>query len=201
MQHQFEQYYFEYIEDERSMCRNMNKKWKNKYCSTRWYNDVFSEMYEETSGQPVLTGGREYKSAETYFRRLTQLNPELSSEVIFKRATEGARFMLDSQLSGGVFGWLHKPPDICILANQTQAVDYHLRCIERIYGEEEYKKENDCHNVEVLFSKKDKEKENASEQIERMYTELREIEQRDLQRDFQEGYERGISGNKSQKAG
>lgn len=203
MPDQFEQYCLEYGEYAGSVCRNMNKKWKNEYCSTRWYNDIFSEMYEETSGQPVLTGGREYKSAETYFRRLTQLNPELSSEDIFKRATEGARFMLDSQLTGGVFGWLHKPPDICMLANQAQSVDYQLRCIERIYGNnKEYKnEESDCHNVEILFSIKHKEKENASEEIEKMYTELREIEQRDVQRDVQEGYERGVPGDKSQRAG
>ena len=185
------------------MCRNMNKKWKNEYCSTRWYNDVFSEIYEETSGQPVLTGGREYKSAETYFRRLTQLNPELSAEDVFKRATEGARFILDSQLTGGVFGWLHKPPDICMLANQTQAVDYQLRCIEKIYGnnKEYIAEENDCHNVAILFSIKDKEKGNASEQIERMYKELREIEQQDVRRDLQEGYERGLPRDKSQSSG
>ena len=96
-----------------------DKKWKDEFCSTRWYNDVFSEMYEESSGQPVLTGGREYKSAETYFRRLKELNPALSDEELYIRATEGARFMLDSQLRGGVFGWLYKPPDICMLANQT----------------------------------------------------------------------------------
>ena len=198
MQHQFKQYCFEYIEDERSMCRNMNKKWKNEYCSTRWYNDVFSEMYEETSGQPVLTGGREYKSAETYFSRLRQLNPELSSEDIFKRATEGARFMLDSQLSGGVFGWLHKPPDICMLANQAQAVDYQLRCIERIYGEKKKlnKEVSDMCDVEVLFRKKDKEIENASDQIERMYSELRELEQGDVQRDFQESHGVRLSRDK-----
>ena len=203
MQYRLEQYCLEYDKHEGSLCRNMNKKWKNEYCSTRWYNDVFSDMYEEVSSQPVLTGGREYKSAETYFRRLAQLNPELSAENIFRRATEGARFMLDSQQTGGVFGWLHKPPDICMLANQAQAVDYQLRCIERVYGNnKEYgDEENDCNNVEILFSKKDKEKENATEQIERVYTELKEIEQRDLQRDLPEGYGRGIHGNKSQGSG
>lgn len=201
MQHELKQYCLEYEEHERSMCRNMNKKWTNEYCSTRWYNDIFSEMYEEASRQPVLTGGREYKSAETYFRRLSQLNPELSAEDIFRRATEGARFMLDSQLSGGVFGWLHKPPDICMLANQAQAVDYQLRCIERIYGEEKYEKEGSCHNVEVLFSEREKEKKNASEQIEKIYTELKEIEQRDVQRNFQESYGRGVQRDKSQRSG
>ncbi len=181
------------------MCRNMNKKWKNEYCSTRWYNDVFSEMYEETSGQPVLTGGREYKSAETYFRRLRQLNPEFSAEDVFQRATEGARYMLDSQLKGGVFGWLHKPPDICMIANQAQAVDYQLRCIEKIYGEKEKlnKEVSDVCKVEVLFRKEDKEIENASDQIERMYSELREIEQRDVQRDFQESHGVRLSRDKS----
>ncbi len=158
------------------------KKWKDEFCSTRWYNDVFSEMYEEASGQPVLTGGREYKSAETYFRRLGQLNPELVTEDIYMRATEGARYIIDSQLRGGVFGWLHKPPDICMLANQTQAVDYQLRCIERVYGQPPTLKnwEDDGCKVEILFTKKDKEKENASEQIERVYSELKEIEQGDV---------------------
>lgn len=73
-----------------------DKKWKDEFCSTRWYNDVFSEMYETSSGQPVLTGGREYKSAETYFRRLKELNPALSDEDLYIRATEGARLMLVS---------------------------------------------------------------------------------------------------------
>ena len=175
------------------------KKWKNEFCSTRWYNDVFSEMYEEASGQPVLTGGREFKSAETYFSRLKQLNPELAAEALFVRATEGARYILDSQIRGGVFGWLHKPPDVCMLANQAQAVDYQLRCIEKIYGEEEKFADMDSEesNVKVLFSTKDKEKENGSEQIERVFEELREIEQRDVRRDFQEGLRKGLSGDKS----
>ena len=34
------------------------KNWNDDFCSTRWYNDVFSEMYEEAVGQPVLTGGK-----------------------------------------------------------------------------------------------------------------------------------------------
>jgi DNA-binding MarR family transcriptional regulator len=154
------------------------KKWKNEFCSTKWYNEVFSEMYEEASGQPVLTGGREYKSAETYFRRLGQLNSGLSAEALFIRATEGARFMLDSQLRGGVFGWLHKPPDICMLANQAQAVDYQLRIIEKVYGgsDEGLDKQGNGYGVKLLFTKKDKEEENASEQIERVYGELRGIE-------------------------
>lgn len=174
------------------------KKWKDEFCSTRWYNDVFSEMYEEASGQPVLTGGREYKSAVTYFSRIKQLNPDLSAEAIFVKATEGARYILDSQLRGGVFGWLHKPPDICMLANQTQAVDYQLRCIEKIYGEEEKQinEESDGCNVKVLFAKKDKEKENASERIERVFEELRDLEQRDIRRDFQESLRKGLSGDK-----
>ncbi|GJM14824.1 MAG: hypothetical protein DHS20C13_01510 [Thermodesulfobacteriota bacterium] len=175
------------------------KKWKDEFCSTRWYNDVFSEMYEEASGQPVLTGGREFKSAETYFSRLRQLNPELTVEALFVRATEGARYILDSQIRGGVFGWLHKPPDICMLANQTQAVDYQLRCIEKIYGKEEKFTDMDSEesNVKVLFSTKDKEKENGSEQIERVFEELREIEQKDVRRDFPQGLRKGLSGDKS----
>jgi hypothetical protein len=172
------------------------KSWKDEFCSTRWYNDVFSEMYEEAAGQPVLTGGREFKSAETYFVRLRQLNPDIDAEALFVRATEGARFMLDSQLSGGVFGWLHKPPDICMLANQAQAVDYQLRCLEKVYGpEESANKESDRCNVKVLFKENDEEKKN--EQIERLYGELREIERGDLRRDFQESLQKRLSRDKS----
>lgn len=179
------------------------KKWKDKFCSTKWYNEVFSEMYEEASGQPVLTGGREYKSAETYFVRLQQLNPGLSAEALFIRATEGARFMLDSQLRGGVFGWLHKPPDICMLANQTQAVDYQLRTIEKIYGksDEGLDKQSNGYGVKLSFTRKDKEKENASEQIERVYGELRGIEQRDVRGGFPQSLRSGIYEDKSQEAG
>ncbi len=172
------------------------KNWKDDFCSTRWYNDVFSEMYEEAAGQPVLTGGREFKSAETYFRRLQQLNPNIDAKALFVRATEGARYMLDSQLRGGVFGWLHKPPDICMLANQTQAVDYQLRCLEKVYGQQEsINEESDQCNVEVLFKENVEEKKN--EQIERLYGELREIEQEDLRRDFQESLQKRLSRDKS----
>jgi len=172
------------------------KNWKDEFCSTRWYNDVFSEMYEETAGQPVLTGGREFKSAETYFGRLRQLNPDIDVEALFVRATEGARFMLDSQIRGGVFGWLHKPPDICMLANQAQAVDYQLRCLEKVYGHQgSTNKESDQCNVEVLF--KENVEENKNEQIERLYGELREIEQGDIRRDFQESLQKRLSRDKS----
>jgi len=180
-----------------------DKKWKDEFCSTRWYNEVFSEMYEEASGQPVLTGGREFKSAETYFSRLQQLNPGLLGEALYMRATEGARFMLDSQLRGGVFGWLHKPPEICMLANQAQAVDYQLRTIEKVYGEggEDLDKQGNEYDVGLSFTRKDKEEENASEQIERIYDELRGIEQRDVRGGFQESLRSGISGDKSQETG
>ncbi|MCK5392053.1 MAG: winged helix-turn-helix transcriptional regulator [Deltaproteobacteria bacterium] len=176
------------------------KKWKDKFCSTRWYNEVFSEMYEEASGQPVLTGGREYKSAEVYFGRLRELNPDLSAEAIFIRAAEGARYMLDSQLRGGVFGWLHKPPDICMLANQAQAVDYQLRTIERVYGKGSDKAGNE-YGVKLSFTTKDKEEENASEQIERVYDELRGIEQPDVRGGFPQSLRSGIYEDKSQEAG
>ncbi|MEM7009243.1 MAG: hypothetical protein AAF462_08940 [Thermodesulfobacteriota bacterium] len=171
------------------------KNWKNEFCSTKWYNDVFSEMYEEASGQPVLTGGREYKSAETYFSRLRQLNPELSAQDVYRRASEGARYIIDSQLAGGVFGWLHKPPDICMLANQAQAVDYQLRCIERTYGEGEF--ENKKCSVELLFTNKNKEKDNASNKFEKVYREITEIEHREVQRDFQKSNGERLSEDKS----
>ena len=182
--------------------RIKEKKWKDKFCSTRWYNEVFSEMYEKASGQPVLTGGREYKSAETYLRRLGQLNPTLSAEALFIRATEGARFMLDSQLRGGVFGWLHKPPDICMLANQAQAVDYQLRAIEKVYGKsgEGLDKQGNEYGVKLSFTRKDKEEEDASEQIERVYDELRGIERADVRGGFPQSLRSGVYEDKSQEA-
>jgi DNA-binding Lrp family transcriptional regulator len=176
------------------------KKWKDKFCSTRWYNEVFSDMYEEASGQPVLTGGRGYKSAEIYFVRLRELNPGLTHEAVYVRATEGARYMLDSQLRGGVFGWLHKPPDICMLANQAQAVDYQLRSIERVYGKGSNKSGNE-YGVKLSFTTKDKEEENASEQIERVYDELKGIEQRDVRGGFPQSLRSGIYEDKSQEGG
>jgi hypothetical protein len=64
-------------------------------CSpSRWYNEVFRGLYEEAAGQPALTGGREYKSAETYFRRLRELNPEMEPGEIYELAGEGAAFMM-----------------------------------------------------------------------------------------------------------
>jgi hypothetical protein len=101
-------------------------------CSpSRWYNEVFRGLYEEAAGQPALTGGREYKSAETYFRRLRELNPEMEPGEIYELAGEGAAFMMGSQLEGGVFGWMHKPPDICLLSSQAQSVEWHLRKMRR----------------------------------------------------------------------
>jgi len=88
---------------------------------------VWRGLYEEAAGQPALTGGREYKSADMYFRRLRSLNPEMEPAEIFMLAGEGAAFMIASQLEGGVFGWMHKPPDICMLASQAQSVEWHLR--------------------------------------------------------------------------
>lgn len=155
------------------------KKWKDPYCAVRWYNEIFGEIYEEAAGQPVLTGGREYKSAQTYFHRLRELNPQASPEEIYGRATEGALFMLASQLEGGVFGWMHKPPDICMLAGQAQSVDYHLR---KIYAEQtegdfrDGEEKSAGESVRLSFREKIREGENASKQIKRVYEELRGIE-------------------------
>jgi hypothetical protein len=108
------------------------EKKKSDPCSpSRWYNEVFRGLYEEAAGQPALTGGREYKSAETYFRRLRELNPEMEPGEIYELAGEGAAFMMGSQLEGGVFGWMHKPPDICLLSSQAQSVEWHLRKMRR----------------------------------------------------------------------
>ena len=108
------------------------EKKKSDPCSpSRWYNEVFRGLYEEAAGQPALTGGREYKSAETYFRRLRELNPEMEPGEIYELAGEGAAFMMGSQMEGGVFGWMHKPPDICLLSSQAQSVEWHLRKMRR----------------------------------------------------------------------
>ncbi len=122
----------EICEWEKGEAAGVARKGKKKpgggaYSSTRWYNEVFRDLYERAAGQPALTGGREYKSAETYFGRLRELNPEMEPGEIYALAGEGAAFMLCSQLEGGIFGWVSKPPDICLLSSQAQSVDWHLR--------------------------------------------------------------------------
>jgi hypothetical protein len=48
---------------------------------------------------------------------------------IYELAGVGAAFMMGSQMEGGVFGWMHKPPDICLLSSQAQSVEWHCgRC-------------------------------------------------------------------------
>jgi hypothetical protein len=74
---------------------------------------------------------REYRAAEMYFMRLRELNPEMEPGEVYELAGEGAAFMIASQLEGGVFGWMHKPPDICLLASQAQSVEWHLRKMRR----------------------------------------------------------------------
>jgi len=175
------------------------KNWKDPWCPARWYGEVFAGMYEEAAGQPALTGGREFKSAETYFRRLRELNPEMEPERVFERATDGAMFILASQLEGGVFGWLNKPPDICMLAHQAQSVDYHLRRLEA-------EAEEDCgegEHVRLSFREQIKEEVNAAEQIKRVYDELRGIERKSGRRagnEHRAGEERrALAGDKAQE--
>jgi len=108
-----------------------NRPGTGAYAPSRWYNEVWRGLYEEAAGQPALTGGREYRAAEMYFRRLRELNPEMEPAEVYGLAGEGAAFMIASQLEGGVFGWMHKPPDICLLASQAQSVEWHLRKIKR----------------------------------------------------------------------
>jgi hypothetical protein len=115
----------------KALPRNDSKRGAGGYSPSRWYNEVFRGLYEEAVGQPALTGGREYKSAETYFRRLRELNPEMEPVEIYELAGEGAAFMMGSQMEGGVFGWMHKPPDICLLSSQAQSVEWHLRKMRR----------------------------------------------------------------------
>ena len=39
---------------------------KDSYSPTRWYNEVFSEIYRGASGQPVLTGGSTGRPVPTF---------------------------------------------------------------------------------------------------------------------------------------
>jgi len=166
---------------------------RGEYSPSRWYNEVWRGLYEGAAGQPALTGGREYKSADMYFRRLRELNPEMEPGEVYELAGECAAFMIASQLEGGVFGWMHKPPDICLLASQAQSVEWHLRRIKRsVLG-------RDCNphsgsppemgrgivldggseegagtgSVFVKFIEKIREVQDAGQQIERVYGELR----------------------------
>jgi hypothetical protein len=113
----------------KTLPRNDGKR--GGYTSSRWYNEVWRGLYEEAAGQPALTGMREYRAAETYFARLRELNPEMEPGEVYELAGECAAFMIASQLEGGVFGWMHKPPDICLLASQAQSVEWHLRKMRR----------------------------------------------------------------------
>ena len=165
----------------RNRSRNDSKRGAGGYSPSRWYNEVFRGLYEEAAGQPALTGGREYKSAETYFRRLRELNPDMEPGEVYELAGEGAAFMIASQLEGGVFGWMHKPPDICLLASQAQSVEWHLRKMRRAAGVRAgpgvtVTEEGGGTDVHISFREKLREGRNANEQIERVYGELRGIE-------------------------
>ena len=161
------------------------------YSHSRWYNEVFRGLYESAAGQPALTGGREYKSAETYFRRLRELNPEMSPGEIYGLAGEGAAFMLGSQMEGGVFGWIHKPPDICLLASQAQSVEWHLRKMRqgvvRDGPEGAAAAERGGTGVRISFTDKLREGQDANEKIERVYGELRGIESASRRRALPDG--------------
>lgn len=160
-------------ENQKARGRKRKSNSKDPYNSTRWYNEVFSEIYKEASGQPVLTGGREYGAARTYFSRLRELNPLLGAEEIYERASDGARFMLESQLRGGVFGWMHCLPDICMLSGQAQAVDYHLR--KTVIAGTAEQKDSKPKQVKISGARELGEKEAyyASEEITRIYGELK----------------------------
>jgi hypothetical protein len=169
------------------------EKKKSDPCSpSRWYNEVFRGLYEEAAGQPALTGGREYKSAETYFRRLRELNPEMEPGEIYELAGEGAAFMMGSQMEGGVFGWMHKPPDICLLSSQAQSVEWHLRKMRRAAGVRDgpggtAAEEGGGTGVRISFIDQLREGQNANEQIERVYGELRGIEHSSRRRALPDG--------------
>ena len=188
---------------EKQLPRNDRKAGgRDPYSASRWYNEVWRGLYEEAAGQPALTGSREYKAADLYFRRLRALNPDMESDEIFLLAGEGAAFMIASQLEGGVFGWIHKPPDICMLASQAQSVEWHLRKMRRGAHQRDNSEKssgsppsspsplkgegiNDCNVVAeksetspvfVEFIEKIREVQNAGQEIDRVYGELRGIE-------------------------
>lgn len=180
------------------------------YSPARWYDTVFSRMYETAAGQPVLKGGREYRAAVAYFVRLSALNPGLGSEKLFERATAGAELMIRSQMEGGVFGWMHKPPDICVLSGQAQSVDYHLRLREsegggggRANGGARGSagggdvRENALRHIERI-----EEASNEREQYARVFGELRGIEHASRRRAAARGVENGraaISGREGKE--
>ncbi len=175
----------------KALPRNDSKRGAGGYSHSRWYNEVFRGLYESAAGQPALTGGREYKSAETYFRRLRELNPEMPPGEIYDLAGEGAAFMLGSQMEGGVFGWIHKPPDICLLASQAQSVEWHLRKM-RQGGVRDgpggaAAAERGGTDVRISFTDKLREGQDANEKIERVYGELRGIESASRRRALPDG--------------
>jgi hypothetical protein len=156
---------------------------RGAYSSSRWYNEVWRGLYEEAAGQPALKGMREYRAAETYFRRLRELNPEMEPGDVYELAGEGAAFMIASQLEGGVFGWMHKPPDICMLASQAQSVEWHLRKMRRGSCVRDGPREGGAadsamSDAGISFRERLREGKHANEQIERVYGELRGIESR-----------------------
>ena len=173
------------------------------YSPARWYDTVFARMYETAAGQPVLKGGREYRAAAAYFVRLSALNPGLGSERLFERATAGAELMIRSQMEGGVFGWMHKPPDICVLSGQAQSVDYHLRLRESESGGARGSagggdvKESALRHIERI-----EEASNEREQYARVFGELRGIEHASRRRAAARGVESGraaISGGEGKE--
>jgi len=178
------------------------------YSPARWYDTVFSRMYETAAGQPVLKGGREYRAAVAYFVRLSTLNPGLGSEGVFERATAGAELMIRSQMEGGVFGWMHKPPDICVLSGQAQSVDYHLRLREseggggRANGDARGSAGGGARESALRHIERIEEASNEREQYARVFGELRGIEHASRRRAAARGVESGraaVSGREGKE--
>jgi len=170
------------------------------YSPARWYDTVFARMYETAAGQPVLRGAREYRAAVAYFVRLAALNPGLGSEGVFERATAGAELMIRSQMEGGVFGWMHKPPDICVLSGQAQSVDYHLRLRESEGGgggrasggaRESSAGAGDAGESALRHIERIEEASNEREQYARVFGELRGIEDASRRRAASRGTDGG----------
>ncbi len=170
------------------------------YSPARWYDTVFARMYETAAGQPVLRGAREYRAAVAYFVRLAALNPGLGSGDVFERATAGAELMIRSQMEGGVFGWMHKPPDICVLSGQAQSVDYHLRLRETEGGgggranggaRDSSAGAGDVGESALRHIERIEEASNEREQYARVFGELRGIEDASRRRAASRGVESG----------
>lgn len=106
--------------------RKKKKSWKDPWCASRWYEEEFAPLYEQYAGQAVVFGGKEFGCAKNFFDRLRQLNPDISPEDLYWRASDGAAYVFDSWKHGGEFAWSPHPPDIGFMVSQVQKINYSL---------------------------------------------------------------------------